>query len=341
MTFDVARVRADFPILRTSVGGRPLIYLDSAATSQKPRAVVDAVTRYYESGNANIHRGVYQLSAQATEAYEGVRAKARAFLNAADDREIVFVRGTTEAINLVAQTFGRQRVKAGDHVLISAMEHHSNIVPWQLLCESVGASLRVIPMLTSGELDLEAYDAMLDERVKVVALVHISNSLGTINPIKAMIASAHARGIPVLVDGAQAVPHGSVDVRNLGADFYCISGHKMFGPTGIGVLYGRLELLESMPPYQGGGDMIRSVTFEKTTYAAPPARFEAGTPHIAGVIGLGAAFAYLTALDWKAVETHERDLLTYATDRIGQVEGVRLFGTASCKVPVVSFTMEG
>jgi len=341
VTFDVRGARADFPILKTSVGGRPLIYLDSAATSQKPRAVVDAVTRYYESGNANIHRGVYQLSARATEAYEGVRAKACAFLNAADDREIVFVRGTTEAINLVAQTFGRQRVKAGDHVLISAMEHHSNIVPWQLLCESVGASLRVIPMLTSGELDLEAYKAMLDERVKLVALVHISNSLGTINPIKAMIAAAHAHEIPVVVDGAQAAPHGPVDVRDLGADFYCISGHKMFGPTGIGVLYGRLELLESMPPYQGGGDMIRSVTFEKTTYAAPPARFEAGTPHIAGVIGLGAAFDYLAALDWESVEAHERDLLSYATEHIGQIDGVRLYGTASCKMPVVSFTVAG
>jgi len=339
--FDVEQVRADFPILGSMVGGRPLVYLDNAATSQKPRAVIDAIRHYYETENANIHRGVYRLSTQATDLYEGVRARARAFLNAADDREIVFVRGTTEALNLVAQTFGRQRVGRGDEVLVSAMEHHSNIVPWQMLCEAVGAQLRVIPMYHDGTLDVDAYRRQLAGPVKLVALVHVSNSLGTINPVRGMTAAAHALGIPVVVDGAQAVPHGPVDVRDLGADFYCISGHKMFGPTGIGVLYGRLDLLETMPPYQGGGDMIRSVTFEKTTYAPPPARFEAGTPNIAGVVGLGAAFDYLAGLDWEAVQAHEANLLAHATGRLGAMEGVTLYGTAADKAPVVSFTVSG
>lgn len=339
--FDVARTRSAFPILGTTMRGRPLAYLDNAATSQKPRAVIEAVRRYYEAGNANIHRGVYELSAHATAAYDGARSKVRTFLNAADDREIVFVRGTTEALNLVAQTFGRQRLGPGDEVLVSAMEHHSNIVPWQLVCGAVGAHVRVIPMLTSGELDLDTYRRQLAGPVKIVAVTHVSNSLGTVNPLKEMIALAHARDIPVVVDGAQAVPHGPVDVRDLGADFYALSGHKMFGPTGIGVLYGRFALLEAMPPYQGGGDMIRSVTFERTTYAPPPSRFEAGTPNIAGVVGLGAALDWMATLEWDAVQAHESDLLAYATGRMSGIEGLTIFGTAATKAPVISFTMRG
>jgi cysteine desulfurase/selenocysteine lyase len=338
---DVATRRADFPLLATRVHGKPLVYLDNAATSQKPRAVIEAITRYYETSNANVHRGVYWLSEHATAAYEGAREKARAFLNAREAREIIFVRSTTEGINLVASSFGRTNLVAGDEVLISAMEHHSNIVPWQLICEERGATLRVIPMSPAGELSLEEIERRLTERTKIVALVHVSNSLGTINPVREVVALAHAKGIPVLVDGAQAAPHMPVDVQALDCDFYTVSGHKMFGPTGIGVLYGKAARLEAMPPYQGGGDMIRSVTFAKTTFADIPAKFEAGTPHIAGAIGLGAAIDYLSRLDWELVAQHERDLLGYASARLQEVPGVRLVGTAAHKASVISFVVAG
>ena len=338
---DVATLRADFPLLAARVHGRPLVYLDSAATSQKPRAVIDAITRYYETSNANVHRGVYWLSERATAAYEGAREKARAFLNAREAREIIFVRSTTEGINLVASSFGRTALRPGDEVLISAMEHHSNIVPWQLICEERGATLRVIPMNRAGELLLDEYDRLLSERTKIVAVVHVSNSLGTINPIREIVARAHARGVPVLVDGAQAAPHMPVDVQALDCDFYTVSGHKVFGPTGIGVLYGKAARLEVMPPYQGGGDMIRSVTFAKTTFADIPAKFEAGTPHIAGAIGLGAAIDYLSRLDRGLVAEHERDLLAYASARLQEVPGIRLVGTAAHKASVISFVVPG
>ena len=287
--FDVGRIREDFPILRSQVHDKPLIYLDNAATTQKPQPVIDAMVRCYAQDNANVHRGVHLLSERATEAFEDARVKVQRFLHAADPREIVFVRGATEAINLVAQTYGRAHVGAGDEIVVSEMEHHSDIVPWQLLCEERGARLRVIPMTDQGELRVEAIDALLTDRTRLLAVVHVSNSLGTINPVGAIVERAHRLGIPVLVDGAQAVAHMPVDVQALGCDFYALSGHKLFGPTGVGVLYGRLPLLEAMPPYQGGGDMIRSVTFEKTLYNSVPHKFEAGTPHIAGVIGLGAA----------------------------------------------------
>ncbi|MBI4542029.1 MAG: cysteine desulfurase [Gemmatimonadetes bacterium] len=338
---DVERIRADFPLLALRVNGRPLVYLDSAATSQKPQQVIDATASYYAQANANVHRAVYSLSERATAAYEGVRGQVQRFLGAADPREIVFVRGATEAINLVAHSFGRARLRSGDEVVISAMEHHSDIVPWQLVCEERGAHLRVIPMNRDGELLLEEYAALLNVRTKLVAVTHVSNSLGTINPVKEMVALAHARGIPVLVDGAQAAPHLAVDVRDLDCDFYAVSGHKMIGPTGIGVLYGKAERLEGMPPYQGGGDMIRSVTFEKTTYAPLPAKFEAGTPNIAGVVGLGAALDYRAAMPWAAVEAHEADLLGYATERLSAIPGLKIVGTARHKVSVVSFVLEG
>ncbi|HMA42427.1 MAG TPA: cysteine desulfurase [Gemmatimonadales bacterium] len=340
-TFDPARLRADFPILATTAHGKPLVYLDNAATSQKPRAVIDRLERYYTTENANVHRGVYDLSERATAEYEKAREKARGFLNAASTREIVFVRGTTEGINLVASSWGRPRLQPGDEVLVSAMEHHSNIVPWQLVCEERGAVVRVIPMNRRGELLLEEYQGLLTDRTRIVAVAHVSNSLGTINPIADIVRLAHARDIPVLVDGAQAAPHLPIDVRALGADFYTVSGHKMFGPTGIGVLYGKAERLEAMPPYQGGGDMIRTVTFAKTTYADLPAKFEAGTPHIAGAIGLGAAIDYLGSLDREAVAAHERDLLAYATARLREMPGLQLVGTAAQKASVVSFVMEG
>jgi cysteine desulfurase/selenocysteine lyase len=339
--FDVGRLRADFPILGTTVRGKPLVYLDNAATSQKPRAVIETLRRYYESVNANVHRGVYYLSERATSAYEAAREKARAFLNAREAREIVFVRGTTEAINLVASSWGRRFLQAGDDVLISAMEHHSNIVPWQLICEERGAVLRVIPMNRRGELLLDAYEDLLGERTKLVAVAHVSNSLGTINPIREITRLARARGIPVLVDGAQGAPHLPIDVQDLGCDFYTVSGHKMFGPTGIGVLYGRSSLLEAMPPYQGGGDMIRSVTFAKTTFADLPAKFEAGTPHIAGAIGLGAAIDYLSSIDRDALAEHEADLVAYATAGLQEIAGVEIVGTAAHKASVVSFVLAG
>ncbi len=338
--FDVKRVRRDFPILGTSVHGKPLVYLDNAATSQKPRAVIDAMRCFYENDCSNIHRGVHALSERATAEYEGARARVARYIGAAEPREVIFVRGTTEGINLVANTFARARVGAGDEVLITTMEHHSNIVPWQMLCEAAGARLRVAPITDAGELDLEAFDKCLNDRTKMVSIVHVSNSLGTINPVRALIARAHARGIPVLVDGAQAVQHMPVDVRALDCDFYVFSGHKIYGPTGIGALYGKAALLEAMPPWQGGGDMIASVTFEKTTYNVLPHKFEAGTPHIAGGIGLGAALEYLDALGLEDVAAYEEDLLRYATEAVAEVPGVRIIGTAREKASVLSFVLD-
>lgn len=340
-SLDVKRLREDFPVLQRSVRGRPLVYLDSAATTQKPRAVIDAVARHYAEENANIHRGVHLLSELATTAYESAREKVRALLNAADVREIVFVRGTTEAINLVASSYGRGRVGSGDEVLITAMEHHSNIVPWQMLCEEMGARLRVAPIDDRGALDLEAFERLVGPRTKLVAVTHVSNALGTVNPVREIVAMAHARGVPVLLDGAQAVAHQTVDVQALGCDFYAFSGHKLFGPTGIGVLYGRAELLEAMPPWQGGGDMIASVTFEKTTYNVLPYKFEAGTPHIAGVIGLGAAIDYVQSVGLDRIAAWEDSLLAHGTALLEALPGVRLVGTAPDKAAVLSFVLDG
>jgi len=339
--FDPRRARADFPALAQLVHGRPLVYLDNAAPTQKPRAVIDALRHYYEADNANIHRGVHALSVRATQAHERARAAVQGFIGAARPEEIIFVRGTTEAINLVAQTYGRTQLGLGDEILITGMEHHSNIVPWQMLAAQTGARLRVVPLNERGALDLDTYARLLGPATQLVALAHVSNALGTVNPVAEMIALAHAREIPVLVDGAQAVPHMRVDVRQLDADFYAFSGHKLFGPTGIGVLYGKRDLLETLPPYQGGGDMIRSVTFEHTTYNDLPYRFEAGTPNIAGAIGLGAAIDYLSALDVDAVQRHEADLLAYATEALTALPQVRLIGTAEHKAAVLSFVIEG
>jgi cysteine desulfurase/selenocysteine lyase len=340
LAFDVRRLREDFPILREKVHGKTLVYFDNAATSQKPRVVLDAARCFYLTGNANVHRGVHLLSELATKYYEDARAKVQRFVNAADPREIVFVRNTTEAINLVAQTFGRQHVRAGDEVIISAMEHHSNIVPWQMLCEQTGARLRVIPINNAGELLLDEYEKMLGPRTKLVAVAHVSNSLGTINPVRRIVELAHRHGAAVLIDGAQAAPHLTLDVRELGCDFFAFSGHKMYGPTGIGALYGKLNLLERMPPYQGGGDMIKSVTFEKTIYADPPARFEAGTPNIAGAVGLGAAIDYLQSVGLENVAAHEEELLRYATEQMRKIPGVRIVGTAAHKAAVISFVVD-
>ena len=339
--FDVRSVRRDFPILHQSVFGKPLVYLDNAATAQKPKAVIDALTRYYTQDNANIHRGLHQLSERATAAYEEARAKVRRFLNAAEDREIVFVRGTTEAINLVAQSYGRTHLDPGDEVLITTMEHHSNIVPWQILCEEKGARLRVAPIGDDGDLLLDEFEKLLGPRTRLVSVVHVSNALGTVNPVKRLVEMARRRDIPVLVDGAQAAPHLRIDVRELDCDFYALSGHKLFGPTGIGVLYGRARLLEAMPPWQSGGDMIASVTFAKTTYNRLPYKFEAGTPHIAGVIGLGAALDYLESIDRDGCIAHEDDVLAYATRTIAALPRVRLVGTAREKTGVLSFVIEG
>ena len=338
--FDVARMREDFPILKQRVHDKPLVYLDNAATTQKPQAVIDSLTRYYSFQNANIHRGVHALSELATYEYEKARGKVKLFLNASDSREIIFVRGTTEGINLVAQSYGRKFISRGDEIIISAMEHHSNIVPWQLLCEQVGAILRVVPMDDAGELVMSEYEKLLNKKTKLVSIVYLSNSLGTINPIKEMIAKAHEHGIPVLVDGAQSTSHIAVDVQDLDCDFYAFSGHKIFGPTGIGVLYGKTKLLESMPPYQGGGDMISSVTFEKTTYNALPYKFEAGTPNIAGTIALGTAIDYVRSIGVGAISAYEHELLNYATQALSKVEGVRIIGTAKEKASVVSFVMD-
>jgi cysteine desulfurase / selenocysteine lyase len=338
--FDVDKVREDFPILHQKVHGKPLVYLDNAATTQKPLAVLEALENYYRRDNANIHRGVHALSERATEAYEKVRVSMQKFLNAADPKEIIFLRGTTEAINLVAQTYGRKNVGSGDEVLITAMEHHSNIVPWQMLCTEKGAKLRVAPINNHGELLLEEFEKLLSPQTKIVAVGHISNALGTINPLREIIRMAHARNIPVLVDGAQAVPRLPVDVQELDCDFYAISGHKMYGPTGIGVLYGKTRLLEAMPPFQGGGDMIASVTFDKTIYNRLPYKFEAGTPNIADTIGLGAAIEYLNRLGLDAIEAHESALLDYATEAVEAIPGVHIIGTAAEKAGVLSFVMD-
>jgi cysteine desulfurase/selenocysteine lyase len=339
--FDVDKVRRDFPILQQQVHGKPLVYLDNAATTQKPLAVIEAIESYYRRDNSNIHRGVHTLSERATEHYERVRIAIQHFLNAADSKEIIFVRGTTEAINLVAQTFGRQNVFNGDEVLITAMEHHSNIVPWQMLCDEKGAKLRVAPINDQGELVLGEFERLLRPKTKLVAIAHLSNALGTINPVREIVSMAHAKNIPVLVDGAQATPRMQVDVQELDCDFYAISGHKMYGPTGIGALYGKTKLLEAMPPYQGGGDMIASVTFEKTVYNRLPYKFEAGTPNIADTIGLGAAIGYLEQLGLEDIERHEHDLLAYATRQVEAIPGINVVGTAKEKAGVLSFTIDG
>ena len=340
-TLDVREIREMFPLLAGTVGGKPLVYLDNAATTQKPRAVLDTLSRYYAAENANIHRGVYQLSQNATQAYEGARGKVAAFLNAAEPAEIIFTRNATEGINLVAQTFGRWQVGEGDDVVISTMEHHSNIVPWQMLCEEKGARLRVVPITDAGELMLDELASLLGPRTKLVSIVHMSNSLGTINPVRQVVELAHAQGIPVLIDGSQAAYHRAVDVQAIGCDFYVVTGHKLYGPTGIGALYGQRRWLEAMPPYQGGGDMISSVTFERTTYNKVPHKFEAGTPHIAGAIGLGAAVDFIRSVGCEAIAGHERRLLDYATDRLSAVPGLRLIGTAREKVSILSFVLDG
>jgi cysteine desulfurase / selenocysteine lyase len=337
---NIEKIRRDFPILARDVRGKKLVYLDNAATSQKPRAVIDAIARYYEQENANIHRGVHFLSELATSEHDRARQAVKSFINAGDTREIVFVRGTTEAINLVAQTYGRVHVGSGDEVLITAMEHHSNIVPWQILCDEKGAKLRVAPINDDGELLLDEFAKLLTSRTKIVAVAHVSNALGTVNPLAQIIGLAHAKNIPVLVDGAQAVPHMKVDVRALDADFYTLSSHKMFGPMGIGVLYGKANLLEAMPPYQGGGDMISSVTFEKTTYNKLPFKFEAGTPDVAGAIGLGAAVEYLNEIGIDNISKYEHEVLVYATNKLSAISGVRLIGNAKERAGVISFVIE-
>ncbi len=336
--FHPARARVDFPILRQKVRGKPLVYLDNAATTQKPRVVLDAITRYYEEENSNVHRGVHLLSERATKAYEGARAKVARFLGA-ELREVIFVRGTTEAVNLVAQTFGRRRVGAGDEVLITEMEHHSNIVPWQMLCAEKGANLRVAPVTDAGDLDLDALEGLLGPRTRLLAVTQVSNALGTVNPIDEIVRRAHARGVPVLVDGAQGMPHLGFDVRASGADFYAFSGHKIYGPTGIGVLWGKREHLEEMPPWQGGGDMILSVTFDKTVYNRLPYKFEAGTPDIAGAVGLGAALDYVGALGLPKIAAHERELLAYAVEALQSIPDMRLVGTPRERAGAVSFLL--
>jgi len=340
-TFNVEAIRADFPILHQQVRGKPLVYLDNAATSQKPRAVLDALTKYYETENSNIHRGVHFLSEEATRHYEASRVTAQRLLNARHSHEIIFTRGTTEGINLVAATYGRKNIGEGDEIIISGMEHHSNIVPWQMLCEEKGAVLRVIPVNDRGELILEEYEKLLNGRTKFVSVMHVSNVLGTINPIAQIIKLAHARGVAVLIDGAQSSPHLQVDVQQLDCDFYTVSGHKIYGPTGIGVLYGKEEYLNAMPPYQGGGDMISSVTFEKTIYNALPFKYEAGTPNIAGSIGLGTALDYVNALGLKNIAAHEDKLLAHATEAVAEIDGLRIIGTASEKAGALSFVLEG
>jgi cysteine desulfurase/selenocysteine lyase len=340
-SFDVEKVRAEFPILSERVHGKPLVYLDSANTSQKPLAVLEAMDAYYRHANANIHRATHLLSERATALYEGARQKASTFINAPDSHTIVLTKGTTDGINLVAQSYGRSTLRAGDEIIISWLEHHSNIVPWQLLCEQTGAVLRVVPINDIGEIDIDVYAALLSPRTRMVAVSHVSNALGTVNPIDEIIEQAHARGAVVLIDGAQAVPHVTVDVQALDCDFYVFSSHKMFGPTGVGVLYGRRSLLEAMPPYQGGGDMISSVTFEKTCYNVVPYKFEAGTPNIGGVAGFGAAVDYLTGIDRAAALAHEDAVLAYATDRLRELPSARVIGAARHKTGVLSFVLEG
>ena len=339
-TFDYRRVRADFPILATEVRGKPLTYLDSAATSQKPQAVIDAVQRYYQFENSNIHRGVHYLSEQATDAYEATRAKAAEFIGAADQDEVIFTRGTTEGINLIAHGFTESVLQAGDEILITHMEHHANIVPWQIAAQQTGAILKVAPVDDRGVLDMEAFEALLSEKTKLVSVVHVSNALGTINPVKNIIAMSHARGVPVLVDGAQSIPHMPVSVAELDCDFFVLSGHKICGPTGIGLLWGKRKWLEKLPPYQSGGDMIEKVDFEGTTYKGIPGKFEAGTPHISGVIGLSAAIDYLNGIDRDAALQHELALLASATEQLSAIDGLRIIGTAPEKASVISFLID-
>ncbi len=339
-TFPVDKVRRDFPILSSNVHGKPLVYLDNAASSQKPQPVLDAIQDYYTAQHSNVHRGVHYLSGLATQKYEEARVKIQNFINAGSENEIIFVRGATEAINLAAAVFGKKNLKQGDEVLITELEHHSNIVPWQLICEEKGARLRVAPINDCGEVIMDKFESMLTSNVKIAAISHVSNALGTINPVKQMIEMAHRRKIPVLVDGAQAMPHLRVDVRDLDADFYVFSSHKVFGPTGIGVIYGKAQLLESLPPYQGGGDMIKSVTFEKTIFNDIPYKFEAGTPHIEGAVGLGAAIDYLNTFDWRIVQDYEQALLKYAEKEISKINGLKIIGTAKEKAGVISFVME-
>ena len=339
-SFDVARIREDFPVLHQMVNGKPLVYLDNAATTQKPQAVIDALVRYYSADNSNVHRGVHTLSQRATEDYDSGRSKARQFLNAASDEEIIFVKGATDGINLVAHSYARQHLGEGDEIIISTMEHHSNIIPWQVLCQEKGAHLRVIPISDAGELLMDEYESLLSSRTKLVAITHVSNVLGSVNPIKQIVEMAHSQGVPVLVDGAQATPHMPVDVQKLGCDFYVFSGHKIYGPTGIGVLYGKTELLEAMPPYQLGSDMIKSVTFERTVYNDLPYKFEAGTPNIAGVIGMGAAIDYLTEIGMDRIDNYEHGLLEYGTECLSGIDGVKIVGNAPGKASVLSFVMD-
>jgi cysteine desulfurase/selenocysteine lyase len=339
--FDINAIRADFPVLDQEIYGKPLVYLDNAASSQKPNQVIDAVANYYRQDNANIHRGVHRLSQRATDAYEAAREKVRGFINATSDKEVIFVRGATEAVNLVAQSFARPLLKQGDQIVVSQLEHHANIVPWQMVCEQTGARLKVIPMTESGELDLTDIDSLLTSDTKLLAIGQVSNALGTVNPVKTLIAKAKSKGITTLVDGAQSVPHMAVDVQALDCDFFVFSGHKMFAPTGIGVLYGKQALLESMPPWQGGGDMILSVSFDKTIYNELPYKFEAGTPNIAGTIGLGAAIDYMQQIGIDAIAEHEHHLLELATQRFEQLDGVRIIGTAAEKASVLSFMIDG
>ena len=339
-TFNVNKIRNDFPILKQQVNGCPLVYLDNGATSQKPQSVIDAIVNYYSTTNSNVHRGVHTMSQQATDGYEGARAKVRQFINASDDREIIFTRNTTEGINLVAHSYGRQNIGPGDDIIVSNMEHHSNIVPWQMLCEEKGANLRVVPIDDAGELLMDEYEKMLSSRTKLVSITHVSNALGTILPAAQIARMAHAHGAPVLFDGAQAVPHMPVDVQELDCDFYVFSGHKLFGPTGIGILYGKAEYLEAMPPFLGGGEMIKSVTFEKTIYNDLPYKFEGGTPDIAGAIGLGAAIDYVNDLGFDQITAHEDELLRYGTDALSTIEGLKIIGTAEHKAGILSFVMD-
>ncbi|WP_019864178.1 cysteine desulfurase [Methylovulum miyakonense] len=338
--FPVQQIRADFPILAEKIRNKPLVYLDNAASCQKPNAVIDAISNFYRHDYANIHRGVHTLSVRATDKFEAAREKVKTFINAASSKEIIFVRGATEAVNLVAQTYGKANIQAGDEIIITAMEHHSNIVPWQMLCEQTGAVLKVAPMNVQGELLYPEFEALLNDKTRLVAVVHMSNALGTINPVKKMIDLAHSKGIPVMLDGAQAIPHMAVDVQALDCDFYVFSGHKLYGPSGIGVLYGKQALLEAMPPYQGGGDMIRTVTFEKSTYAGLPHKFEAGTPNIADVVGLGAAIDYLNNFGMDAIADYEAELLAYATEQAEQIKGLTIIGTAAEKGGILSFTLD-
>jgi cysteine desulfurase/selenocysteine lyase len=337
---DIQAIRKDFPALQQSVNGRPLVYMDNAATTQKPNSVIEAEAEYYRNDNANVHRGVHELSVRATEKYERARRDIQFFINAERAEEIIFVRGATEAINLVASSLARPRLRKGDEILISAMEHHSNIVPWQLVCQQTGAKLKVVPLNDRGELIFEQFEKLISEKTKLVAMVHVSNALGTINPIARVINAAHQRNIPVLIDGAQAIPHTKVDVQTLDADFYAFSGHKLYGPTGIGALYAKQSFLEEMPPYQGGGEMIRSVSFEESTYNELPYKFEAGTPNIAGAVGLGEAIKYLDSIGLDHIAAYENDLLEYATKRLQEIPGIRLIGTAQNKAAVLSFAIE-